>query len=260
MTKQEMVNYLLGYLLKEKSQYKAIHIPEDLSGQESLLRALLNVRPPMATSRHFLSVQNDYLQLKAAERVVVFLNHLHTVPNDERFYVWKGDITRLKVDGIVNTASRHLLGCFKPLHNCSENAIHTYAGVQLRQDCYNLMEQQPYEEPTGTAKITPAYNLPAKFVLHTVSPNLSGPLTPMSKDLLTQTYLACLGLSEKNQLESVALPAINSSKDPHFVDENVAEVAVQTTKQFLEQSHFVKKVIFAVNNDKERHIYQKLLN
>ena len=88
MTKQEMVNYLLGYLLKENSQYKAIHIPEDLSGQESLLRALLNVRPPMATSRHFLSVQNDYLQLKAAERVVVFLNHLHTVPNDERFYVW----------------------------------------------------------------------------------------------------------------------------------------------------------------------------
>ena len=119
MTKKEMVTYLLDYLIKENPQFRAIDVSSDLDSQETLLRALLNVRPPMAVSSGFLDMQDNYLQLKKAERVVVFLNHLRPIPTDDRLYVWKGDITRLKVDAIVNTANRRMLGCFQPLHDYS---------------------------------------------------------------------------------------------------------------------------------------------
>ncbi len=260
MTKKEMVTYLLDYLIKENPQFRAINVPDDLSGQETLLRALLNVRPPMAVSSGFLNMQNDYLQLKKAERVVVFLNHLQPVPTDDRFYIWKGDITRLKVDAIVNDANRRMLGCFQPLHDCVDNAIHTYAGVQLRLDCYKLMQEQGHDEPTGTAKITPAYNLPAKFVLHTVSPAINEHLTPIDEDLLAQSYLSCLTLAEKNHLESVALSPLASDEDVRFINENAAKIAVQTAKHFLERSQFVNKIVFNVDDDKEFNLYQQLLN
>ncbi|WAW99900.1 protein-ADP-ribose hydrolase [Streptococcus gallolyticus] len=261
MTKKEMVTYLLDYLIKENPQFRAIDVPSDLAGQETLLRALLNVRPPMAVSSSFLDMQNNYLQLKKAERVVVFLNHLQPIPTDDRLYVWKGDITRLKVDAIVNAANRRMLGCFQPLHDCADNAIHTYAGVQLRLDCYKLMQEQGHDEPTGTAKITPAYNLPAKFVLHTVSPAINEHLTPIDEDLLAKSYLSCLTLAEKNRLESVALSSLATADDEvHFINENTARIAIQTAKDFLEHSQFVNKIIFNVDEDEELNLYQQLLN
>ncbi|WP_446813487.1 protein-ADP-ribose hydrolase [Streptococcus macedonicus] len=260
MTKKEMVTYLLDYLIKENPQFRAIDVPSDLAGQETLLRALLNVRPPMAVSSSFLDMQNNYLQLKKAERVVVFFNHLQPIPTDDRLYVWKGDITRLKVDAIVNTANRRMLGCFQPLHDCADNAIHTYAGVQLRLDCYKLMQEQGHDEPTGTAKITPAYNLPAKFVLHTVSPAINEHLTPTDEDLLAKSYLSCLTLAEKNHLESVALSSLATDDEVHFINENAARIAIQTAKDFLEHSQFVNKIIFNVDEEEELNLYQQLLN
>ena len=260
MTKKEMVTYLLDYLIKENPQFNVIDVPNDLVGQELLLRALLNVRPPMAISSNFLAIQDDYLQLKKAERTVVFLNHLQPVPTDNRFYVWKGDISRLKVDAIVNATNRQMLGCFQPLHDCADNAIHTYAGIQLRLDCYKLMQNQDYDEPTGTAKITSAYNLPAKFVLHTVSPTINEHLTPIDEDLLTQSYLSCLMLAEKNQVESVALSSFTAENKVQTSNEAAATIATQTTKDFLAHSQFVNKVIFNVDTDEELTLYQQLLH
>ncbi|RCW17245.1 hypothetical protein CAC02_04240 [Streptococcus gallolyticus] len=262
MIKKEMVTYLLDYLIKENPQFRSIVVPSDLAGQETLLRALLNVRPPMAVSSSFLTIQNDYLQLKKAERVVVFLNHLQPTSADKRLYIWKGDITRLKADAIVNATNHRMLGCFQPLHDCADNAIHTYAGVQLRLDCYKLMQEQGHDEPTGMAKITPAYNLPAKFVLHTVSPTITinGYLTPADAALLAKSYLSCLSLAEKNQLTSVALPALVTDNSTHFINQNAAKIAIQTTKDFLEHSHFVNKVIFNVDEDEALTLYQQLLN
>ena len=260
MTKKEMITYLLDYLIKENPQFRAIDVSSDLDSQETLLRALLNVRPPMAVSSGFLDMQDNYLQLKKAERVVVFLNHLRPIPTDDRLYVWKGDITRLKVDAIVNTANRRMLGCFQPLHDCTDNTIHTYAGVQLRLDCYKLIQEQGHDEPTGTAKITPAYNLPAKFVLHTVSPAINEHLTPIDEDLLAKSYLSCLTLAEKNHLESVALSSLATDDEVHFINENAARIAIQTAKDFLEHSQFVNKIIFNVDEDEELNLYQQLLN
>lgn len=259
MTKKEMVNFLLDYLIMENPQFKAIDVPEDLPGQEALLRALLNVRPPMAVSTRFLIMQNDYLQLKKAERVVVFLNHIQPLATDDRLYVWKGDISRLQVDAIVNMANRQLLGCFQPLHECADNTIHTYAGVQLRLECYNLMKDQGHDEPEGSAKITPGYNLPAKFILHTVGPAINEHLTESDADLLAQSYLSCLTLAEKNQLESVALASLATNHDKHFVNEDAARIAVNTVKNFLAQSKHVKKIIFNVAEDDEVALYQELL-
>lgn len=260
MTKKEMINFLLDYLIMENPQFKAINVPDDSPGQEALLRALLNVRPPMAVSTRFLIMQNDYLQLKKAERVVVFLNHLQPLATDDRLYVWKGDISRLQVDAIVNTANRQMLGCFQPLHECTDNTIHTYAGVQLRLECYNLMKDQGHDEPEGSAKITPGYNLPAKFILHTVGPAINEHLTESDADLLAQSYLSCLTLAEKNKLESVALSSLATNHDKHFINEDAARIAVNTVKAFLDQSRYVKKIIFNVDQDDEAAIYHELLH
>ena len=242
MTKKEMVSFLLDYLIMENPQFKAIDVPDDLPGQETLLRALLNVRPPMAVSTRFLIMQNDYLQLKKAERVVVFLNHLQPLATDDRLYVWKGDISRLQVDAIVNTANRQMLGCFQPLHECTDNTI------------------QGHDEPEGSAKITPGYNLPAKFILHTVGPAINEHLTESDADLLAQSYLSCLTLAEKNQIESVALSSLATNHDKHFINEDAARIAVNTVKAFLDQSQSVKKIIFNVDQDDEAAIYHELLH
>ena len=213
MTKKEMVSFLLDYLIMENPQFKAIDVPDDLPGQETLLRA-----------------------------------------------VWKGDISRLQVDAIVNTANRQMLGCFQPLHECTDNTIHTYAGVQLRLECYNLMKDQGHDEPEGSAKITPGYNLPAKFILHTVGPAINEHLTESDADLLAQSYLSCLTLAEKNQLESVALSSLATNHDKHFINEDAARIAVNTVKAFLDQSQSVKKIIFNVDQDDEAAIYHELLH
>lgn len=167
-----MITYLIGELKKENLELHDLIVPEELEEKQKLLRALFNTRKPMAASTQFLTIQDLYLQVRKGERGIVQLNSLQSIPQDKRIYLWKGDITRLEIDAIVNAANKTLLGCMKPLHNCVDNAIHTYAGVQLRQACFELILEQGYEEPVGMAKITPAYNLPSAFVIHTVGPKL----------------------------------------------------------------------------------------
>ena len=208
MTKKEMVTYLLDYLIRKIHNLEQLMCLVTWIVKKHYCVLFLTFVHQWRFLSGFLDMQDNYLQLKKAERVVVFLNHLRPIPTDDRLYVWKGDITRLKVDAIVNTANRRMLGCFQPLHDCTDNTIHTYAGVQLRLDCYKLIQEQGHDEPTGTAKITPACNPPAKFVLHTVSPAINEHLTPIDEDLLAKSYLSCLTLAEKHHLESVALSSL----------------------------------------------------
>ena len=148
------------------------------------------------------------------------------------------------------------------LHPCSrgciDNAIHTYAGVQLRLACAELMEQQGYPEPTGQAKITPAFNLPCRYVLHTVGPIINGRVTQRDRALLASCYRSCLELAAENGLESVAFCCI-STGEFHFPNEQAAEIAVQTVKAFLKKQTSVKKVIFNVFKDMDKVLYEKLL-
>ena len=168
MTHEEQRIWLIKKLLSERIEYKKYGIPEDEQEQKNMLRSLMNVRVPQSISEEFLQIQDEYLQMENAEDGVVDIEDLKPVALDERLYLWQGDITRLKVDAIVNAANSQMLGCFQPLHSCIDNIIHSKAGIQLRLECNRIMEEQGHEEPTGQAKITPAYNLPCKYVEYKV--------------------------------------------------------------------------------------------
>ena len=151
-----------------------------------------------------------------------------------------------------------MTGCYIPCHACIDNCIHTFAGVQLRQDCAALMAEQGHEEPTGQAKITKAYNLPCDYVLHTVGPIVSGRVTREDERLLASCYRSCLELAEKNSVRSIAFCCISTGVFC-FPNEDAAEIAVQTVKEFLQTPTTIKKVIFNVFKDLDKEIYTRLL-
>lgn len=177
MTQKEKREYLIQELLSEFPPYRDMKIPDSEEEQKGLLRSLMNVRPPRPAKEEFLRIQDEYLQEETAEKGITDSELLPPSSLDGRLVLWRGDITTLKIDAIVNAANSALRGCFVPCHSCIDNIIHTNAGVQLRLDCDTIMNEQGYEEPTGQAKITPAYNLPSRYVIHTVGPIVSGELT-----------------------------------------------------------------------------------
>ena len=256
MNQAERRLFLIRKLLDEDRQYRGMDIPAGAQEQKRLLRSLMNVRAPMAADETFLAVQDDYLRRELDARGVVRLSDLRPLCGD--LYLWQGDITTLKCDAIVNAANSGMTGCYVPNHRCIDNAIHTFAGVELRLACAELMEQQGHPEPTGQAKITPAFNLPCRYVLHTVGPIISGRVTKEDKELLASCYHSCLELAAENSLESVAFCCI-STGEFHFPNEQAAEIAVRTVKEFLKKQTSVKKVIFNVFKDLDKAIYEKQL-
>ena len=258
MTQDERREYLIQYLLKEEIPFGRQNIPTDKQGQENLLRSLMNVRPPRPISNDFLKIQDEYLTERNIERGITDVDTLAPVKSDSRLYIWQGDITTLRCDAIVNAANSGMTGCYIPNHRCIDNAIHTFAGVELRLACAELMEQQGHPEPTGQAKITPAFNLPCRYVLHTVGPIIDGRVTKEDKELLASCYRSCLELAAENGLESVAFCCI-STGEFHFPNDLAAEIAVRTVKEFLKKQTSVKKVIFNVFKDLDKAIYEKLL-
>ena len=256
-TQEERRRYLLRTLLDE-SEYRGMTIPADEQEQKDLLRALMNIRPPRKLPQEFLAVQDAYLQQERDARGIVDGNALPTVPGDARLAIWQGDITTLQVDAIVNAANSGMCGCFSPLHNCIDNIIHTRSGVQLRLACADIMRKQGHEEPAGRAKITPAFNLPCKYVLHTVGPIITGQVTAKERELLASCYRSCLELAAAYQLESVAFCCISTGVF-RFPNELAAEIAVETVRTFLQQETSIKKVIFNVFKDLDKELYTRLL-
>lgn len=190
----------------------------------------MNVRPPKTIDPDILALQDEYLQDELKQKGIVELSELK--PVRKQIYSWKGDTTRLKVWAIVNAANDQMLGCFVPGHHCIDNAIHTYAGMQLRQDCAVLMDKQGYAEPTGQAKITKAYNLPCQYVIHTVGPIVYGQVTKLDCELLSSCYRACLELADQYHLSSLAFCCISTGVF-HFPNELAAQIAVETVEQYL---------------------------
>ena len=216
MEQTERRKYLIEYLLSERQQTAAI--PSDMNEQKRLFRALVNVRMPKPASKEFLQIQDEYLQEELRLKGITDIADITPVAPD--LYLWQGDITTLKCDGIVNAANSQMLGCFCPNHGCIDNAIHTFSGVQLRQECAEIMINQG-EEPTGQAKITKAYNLPCKYVLHTVGPIVYGELTKQHEKQLADCYRSCLALADKNGVQSIAFCCI-STGEFHFPNERAA--------------------------------------
>lgn len=256
MTEKERLDFLIASLLAERKEYKQIAIPASLAEKRRLLRSLMNVRPPLPVSEAFLAMQDAYLQERLVERGVTRLEELS--PAQPEIYLWQGDITTLACDAIVNAANSQMLGCFLPCHGCIDNAIHTYAGIQLRLECARLMSRQGDEEPTGSAKITKAYNLPCQYVLHTVGPIISGPVMQADQDLLAGCYRSCLDLAAESGLRSVAFCCI-STGEFHFPNQLAAEIAVQTVRDWQRHSTHPIEVIFNVFKDMDYQIYQQLL-
>lgn len=248
--------FLIKELLREQPKYKNIKIPQTESEQKKLLRSLINIRPPKPVGTEFLKVQDEYLQAENAARGITDISQLVSIEKD--IYLWQGDITTLRCDAIVNAANSQMLGCFCPCHGCIDNAIHTYAGVQLRLECAKIMERQGYDEPTGRAKLTKAYNLPCKHIIHTVGPIVSGTATKSDEEMLASCYRSSLELAEKNNIKSIAFCCI-STGEFHFPNERAAEIAVKTVRAYKELKHSEIEVIFNVFKDLDKEIYRKLL-
>ena len=251
------MDFLIGYLTEERNEN--IEIPKDFQSKRGLLRSLMNVRPPLKISDEFIEVQDEFLTAETSNKNL-------TSPEDiteskGKLMLWQGDITTLKVDAIVNAANSKLLGCFIPQHNCIDNVIHSAAGVQLRDECNSIMKMQEMDEEVGKAKITGAYNLPSKYVIHTVGPQIPHGLKPSdgNRDELASCYKSCLDIASYNKLESLAFCCISTGVF-NFPQDLAAEIAIRTVEEYLKSNETtLNHVIFNVFTDKDYLIYKKLL-
>ena len=254
MTQDERRRFLLEVLLRERGETMAL--PADEAAQRRLLRALCNVREPVPAPADFLAVQDAYLQEETRRKGVMDASRIPEAEPGIR--LWRGDITTLRCDAIVNAANSALLGCFVPCHGCIDNAIHTYAGVQLRLACAELMAAQGHPEPAGRAKITPAFNLPSRYVLHTVGPIVRNRPTARDEALLAACYRSCLALAAAHGARSVAFCCI-STGEFHFPSARAAQIAVQTVREARKTLQHEMDVIFNVYQERDLRIYEGLL-
>lgn len=256
MNQTEKRLFLIRSLLDEQPRYRDMDIPSTEPEQRQLLRSLFNIRMPANISDSFLKVQNEYLQEELHRKGITELSDL--TPIEPGIYLWQGDITALACDAIVNAANSGMTGCYQPCHNCIDNCIHTYAGIQLRNVCAGIMEKQGYEEPTGQAKITPAFNLPCRYVIHTVGPIVQGRLSKHHEEMLGSCYRSCLAIAEENECKSIAFCCISTGVFG-FPQRRAAEIAVQTVRSYIAETNSNIEVIFNVFKNEDYEIYRELL-
>ena len=274
MDRLENLKNIIMYLMADN---RVSHrIPSTLEERQRMMRALMNVWSsesiqaclegrvatnedevnvwePRPISEDFLKMQDAELQMQCEDKGVVEISDI--TPQTSDILLWQGDITRLKVDAIVNAANAQALGCWAPLHNCIDNCIHSAAGIQLRKECNDTMQGRLLA--TGNAFITKGDNLPAKHVIHTVGPIIpDGIPTKEQEEQLAACYRSCLDLAEKNGLESIAFCCISTGVF-HFPNQRAAEIAIETVKSY--PRHSLKTIVFNVFLDKDRDIYEQLL-
>ncbi len=263
MTQSERLDFLVEKFKADSVRYKDVKTPDDQAGKRRLLRSLMNIRMPKPVPDEVLAVQDEYLSQRAEENGVVALSDIPI--RRDCISVWQGDITRLAADAIVNAANSQMLGCFVPMHLCIDNCIHTYAGIQLRQECSRQMSRlraeygEAYEQPTAVPMLTDAYNLPAKKVIHIVGPIVRDCLTPALERDLAACYRNTLDLCLENGLKSVAFCCISTGVF-RFPNRRAAEIAVQTVTEWLAGHRGqTERVIFNVFKDEDRRYYEELV-
>ena len=284
-----ILDTLLNGLLQENPLYqKQLKMPEDEETKKKLFYALCTIRKPGYTKyvdETWMQLQDAFLQEELQKKGgVVSVNEIPSITeqyqiaakpmylqkkmdknapftlfHSDKMALYKGDITRLDADAIVNAANEELLGCFTPGHKCIDNVIHSAAGIALRQECYTIRMAQKRPEPNGFAKITKGYNLPAKYVIHTVGPRIYDTVADQDETELRSCYHACLSLAEENQLESIAFCCI-ATGEFHFPKALAAGIAIQTADEFLDTAEHIKKIIFDVYTEEDYQIYKTLIN
>ncbi|WP_296848515.1 protein-ADP-ribose hydrolase [uncultured Methanobrevibacter sp.] len=251
------MDFLIKYLINERNE--EISIPKDINDKKLLFRSLVNVRPPLDVSDEFLHIQDEFLTNETLNKNLTSAEDISVIKG--KLALWQGDITTLNVDAIVNAANSKLLGCFIPLHNCIDNVIHSSAGIQLRQECSEIMCRQSHDEEVGKAKITNAYNLPSKHVIHTVGPAIPYGTEPSNEDCekLASCYKSCLDLANYNELKSIAFCSISTGVF-NFPQRKAAEIAIKTVEDYLNENETsLEKVIFDTFSQKSYLIYKNLL-
>ena len=258
MTQQERLRYLVEGLVAEykEKHNEHIDIPMNEAEQFNLFRALCNIRPAGSMPAEWMKVQDEYLNVLAHEKGIVTINDMEE--RAPQIYLWQGDITRLSVDAIVNAANNQLLGCFAPNHRCIDNAIHTFAGIELRMACSRMIEYMDMPEKTGVARKTYGFNLPAKHVIHTVGPIIYDSLTDIEREQLASCYRSCLELANSYSLQSIAFCCI-STGEFRFPNEEAAQIAIDTVRTYLKETNSKIQVVFNVFKDIDYDIYDKLL-
>ncbi len=264
MTQERRLDYLLERFKADSGEYRDLRVGNGAEEKRRALRSLMNVRMPGALDAETLAAQDAYLRERAIEKGIVTPDMI-PASKDPRLSLWQGDITRLAVDAIVNAANSQMLGCFIPMHNCIDNCIHTFAGVQLRKECARQMGilraryGSDYEQPTAVPMLTDAYNLPAKKVVHIVGPIVQGKLTGKNERDLANCYRNALSLCAENGLRTVAFCCISTGVF-RFPPERAAQIAVGTVTDWLDANDGkMSRTIFNVFSGRDRAIYEKLL-
>ena len=264
LTQEQRLDFLVEEFKADSDEYKDIETPKDAEGKRRILRSLMNIRMPKRMADNVLAVQDEYLKERAADKGVVVLSDIPVIR--DRLSIWQGDITRLAVDAIVNVANSQMLGCFVPMHTCIDNCIHTFAGIQLREECNRQMNElrikygRDYEQPTAVPMLTDAYNLPAKKVIHIVGPIVQYKLTPALEKDLADCYRNTLDMCRENGLKSVAFCCISTGVF-HFPNKRAAEIAVNTVSDWMdEHPGQMERVLFNVFKDEDKDIYERILS
>ena len=263
ITRAKRLDYLVKQFKADSDEYKDLQVPDDTNEKRRILRSLMNIRMPRLMDEAVLCVQDEYLRERIRENGIVELSDIPVIKDN--MSIWQGDITRLAADAIVNAANSQMLGCFIPMHTCIDNCIHTFAGVQLRNECDRQMRilknkyGSHYEQPTAIPLLTDAYNLPAKKVIHIVGPIVNGILTAKHEKLLADCYKNTLDLCRENGLKTVAFCCISTGVFS-FPNKRAAEIAVETVKQWLtENPGKIDRVIFNVFKDEDKGYYEELI-
>lgn len=270
LTQTDRLDFLIKNLLDESGKY--LNTDLDDKDKPDLFRSLMNIRMPSHIESKVLEIQDDYLKQDLNSKKVTTLSELPNIKEQynskhklsHKLSIWKGDITTLKVDAIVNAANSQLLGCFIPLHKCIDNVIHSAAGMQLREECSQYMkskrlQDKNYKEPTGTAMITNAYNLPSDYIIHTVGPIVSYDLTKSLKNDLKNSYNKSLEIAVNSGIKNIAFCCI-STGEFRFPNNEAAKIAIDTVTEFMNQNpNALDRVIFNVFKDLDKNIYEKLL-
>lgn len=271
----EKTDIFLEKLKEDSIEYKKLETNGySLEEKKNAIRSLMNIRMPRELSDELLNLQNEYLKEELSAKGMVSLSDIPTIkeqfnskfPHADKISLWQGDITRLNVGAIVNAANSQMLGCFVPCHRCIDNAIHSFAGMQLREECNTIMSQRRikygrnYEEPTGTATLTLGYNLPCDYVIHTVGPIVYDRLNDSLCQDLKNCYENVLKCCLEHDIKSVAFCCI-STGEFHFPNDRAAEIAVETVTGFLEKhADCMERIIFNVFKDSDKYIYENALD
>ena len=249
------IDYLIDELIKEDQRFSNIEIPDNIEDKKDLYRALRNIREPKPISGEYLSIQDEYLKEEIKNKGIV---NEKDIPYDlDIISIWLGDITTLKCDCIVNACNSYLLGCFNHKHRCIDNTIHSFAGMQLREECNNIMKGKLL--PNGEVVLTQGYNLPSKYIIQTVGPEINGTLTNKDRTDLEKCYYNSLELAKEKHLRTIAFPCISTGLFG-FPKDEASRIAIKTITDYLKNNaYYFDHIIFNVFSEEDYNLYKNNL-